>query len=50
VVVRADSGAPSLVLAGDAATLADEAGVVAWHLTLSHTAHTAVAVALAVGG
>ena len=49
-VMRADSGAPSLVLVGAAAALADDAGVAVWHLTLSHTAHTAVAVALALGG
>ena len=49
-VVRADSGAPSLRLAGGAAELASSAGVVEWHLTLSHTAHTAVALAVALGG
>ena len=46
-VVRADSGAPSLRLAGAAARLSAEAGVARWHLSLSHTA--ALAVAMVVG-
>lgn len=46
-VVRADSGAPSLVLTGRAAALATEAGVTDWLLTLTHTHQTAEAVAVA---
>jgi len=48
-VVRARSGAPSVALYGRAGELAAERGVVAWHLSLTHTAHTALAVAIAVG-
>jgi holo-[acyl-carrier protein] synthase len=48
-VVRADSGAPQLALHGKAATLASEAGVAHWHLSLTHTATTAAAVAVAEG-
>lgn len=36
-VVRADSGAPSLVVSGSAARLADSLGIVRWHLSLSHS-------------
>ena len=46
-VVRADSGAPSLVLHRRAAAVAREHGVSGWRLTLSHTATVAQAVALA---
>lgn len=46
-VVRADSGAPSLVLTGRAAALADQAGVTEWLLTLTHTHKTAEAIAVA---
>ena len=46
-VVRADSGAPSLVLHRRAAAVAREHGVSEWRLTLSHTATVAQAVALA---
>jgi holo-[acyl-carrier protein] synthase len=48
-VVRAGSGAPSLALHGKAAALAKEAGVVRWHLSMTHTATTAAAVAVAEG-
>jgi holo-[acyl-carrier protein] synthase len=48
-VRRAESGAPQLVLAGVAARLADERGVAAWHLSLSHTAQSAGAVVVAEG-
>jgi holo-[acyl-carrier protein] synthase len=48
-VVRASSGAPSLVLHGGAAELADERGVDRWLLTLSHTDHLAQAFVLAEG-
>jgi len=46
-VVRAASGAPSLVVTGRAAALAADAGVSTWLLTLTHTHHTAQAIALA---
>ena len=46
-VVRAGSGAPSLVLAGRALDLSAAAGVVAWHLSLTHTDLVASAVAVA---
>jgi holo-[acyl-carrier protein] synthase len=46
-VVRAESGAPSLVLTGKAAALADERGVTTWHLSLTHTEETAMAIAIA---
>ena len=48
-MVRADSGAPTLALHGKAAELADERGVTAWQLSLTHTDAMAMAVALAVG-
>jgi holo-[acyl-carrier protein] synthase len=48
-VVRADSGAPSLVLSGKAKDIAAKLGVVTWHLSLSHTSSTAMAVVIAVG-
>lgn len=48
-VVRADSGLPSLVLTGSAATLADGRGVRRWHLSLTHTAALAVASVVAEG-
>ena len=46
-VVRAESGAPELVLHGAAAALADGLGVTSWKVSLTHTAHTAVAVVAA---
>jgi holo-[acyl-carrier protein] synthase len=48
-VVRQRGGAPRVALYGRAAELADEHGVVAWHLSLTHTNSTALAVAIAVG-
>ncbi|MCY3786059.1 MAG: holo-ACP synthase [bacterium] len=47
-VVRAPGGRPEVVLGGRAAARAERAGVTGWHLSLSHTPTTAVAVALAV--
>ena len=44
-VVRRDSGQPTLRLRGRAEALAREAGVSAWHLSLSHSELVAVAVA-----
>jgi holo-[acyl-carrier protein] synthase len=49
-VVRAKSGAPSVALHGRAAEMAAERGVSAWHLSLTHTETTALAVAIALGG
>ena len=46
-VVRAKSGAPSIALAGRAAELAAELGITVWHLSLTHTETTAMAVAIA---
>jgi holo-[acyl-carrier protein] synthase len=46
-VVRAESGQPSLVLHGAAADLARDRGVGHWLVTLSHTAHLAQAIAMA---
>jgi holo-[acyl-carrier protein] synthase len=48
-VVRQRGGAPRVELHGRAAELADERGVRAWHLSLTHTDTTALAVAIAVG-
>lgn len=45
-----DSGAPTVVLSGRAATRAHERGVERWWLSLTHTTTLAQAVALAVGG
>ncbi len=46
-VVRASSGAPDLALTGRAAALARSRDVHRWHVSLSHTGTTAIAVALA---
>jgi holo-[acyl-carrier protein] synthase len=46
-VVKAPSGAPAVLLHGRAAELAASLGVTAWHLSLTHTEHTATAVAIA---
>ncbi|MDQ6797654.1 MAG: holo-ACP synthase [Actinomycetota bacterium] len=46
-VMSAPSGAPSLVLRGAAAALADHQGVSGWRLSLTHTATLAGAVAVA---
>jgi holo-[acyl-carrier protein] synthase len=46
-VVRAESGAPSVLLHGRAAELAEEAGVREWRLTMTHSASLAQAVAVA---
>ena len=48
-VVRADSGAPAVVLHDTAAALAAEHGVGRWHVSLTHTATMAEAVVIAVG-
>ncbi len=49
-VVRATSGAPSVVLHGAAAALAAERGVTTWQVSLSHTRSMAQAVAIALAG
>ena len=46
-VVRADSGAPSVLLHGRAAALAGDRGVGEWRLTMTHTASLAQAIAVA---
>ena len=46
-VVRAESGAPSIVLHGGAAAKSDELGISEWKLTLSHSVSTAQAIAVA---
>ncbi|MGI8755524.1 MAG: holo-ACP synthase [Acidimicrobiales bacterium] len=46
-VVRADSGAPLLRIAGRAEKLADAAGVSEWRLSLTHTSTLAEAVVVA---
>jgi holo-[acyl-carrier protein] synthase len=49
-VVRTGLDAPGLVLSGAAAGLARRAGVVRWHLALSHTDEVALALVVAEGG
>jgi holo-[acyl-carrier protein] synthase len=46
-VRRAESGAPSVLLHGKAAEVAAAKGVTRWLLTLTHTDHTAEAIAVA---
>jgi holo-[acyl-carrier protein] synthase len=46
-VTREPSGTPGLRLTGGAAALAEGKGVGMWHITLSHSALVAIAVALA---
>ena len=46
-VIRADDGAPSLVLTGRARSLAVDAGVSEWKVTLTHTHLSAEAIAVA---
>jgi holo-[acyl-carrier protein] synthase len=46
-VVRRATGEPALVLHGAAAALAQARGVQRWHVSLTHTALTAQAIALA---
>ena len=47
--VRVDLGAPVLVLHGSAAVRARAAGVVGWHLSLTHTDRVAMALVVAEG-
>ena len=46
-VVRTPGGAPGLTVAGRAARLAAERAVTGWHLSLTHTDSTAMAIAVA---
>jgi holo-[acyl-carrier protein] synthase len=46
-VVRAASGAPSLRIVGNAAALAEAAGVTRWHLSLTHSDLLAIAYVIA---
>ena len=46
-VVRAETGQPSVLLHGKAATMASERGVTEWRLTLTHTDRVAQAIAVA---
>ncbi len=48
-VVRERSGSPSLVLHGSAAERARVAGVARWHLSLTHSGLTALAMVVAAG-
>lgn len=48
-ILRAESGAPQLVLHGAARQMASEKGLVTWSLSLSHSHSHAVAVAVAIG-
>jgi holo-[acyl-carrier protein] synthase len=48
-VVPLPSGAPSLRLTGHAATLAQQKGIKAWHISISHTDTHAIASAIAEG-
>ena len=49
-VVRIGLDAPTLVLHGAAAELAERAGVLRWHLSLTHTDQLAMAFVVAEGG
>ena len=46
-VVRGEAGAPALTVGGRAAALAAERAVAGWHISLTHTAIMAMAVAIA---
>ena len=48
-VERAESGRPSLALSGRAAELAAEAGIVTWHLSLTHSDVMAAAYVIGAG-
>lgn len=47
VVRDRDSGAPALALHGAAASLSDKHGIARWHLSMTHTAARATAIAIA---
>lgn len=46
-VVRGEGGAPALTVTGKAAALAKARAVGGWHISLTHTASTAMAIAVA---
>ncbi|HEV3362821.1 MAG TPA: holo-ACP synthase [Acidimicrobiia bacterium] len=46
-VVRGEGGAPALTVTGRAARLAAERSVSGWHISLTHTATVAMAIAVA---
>ena len=46
-VVRSEGGAPALTVTGKAAALAEQRGVTGWHISLTHTATVAMAIAIA---
>ncbi len=46
-VVRGEGGAPALTITGRAAALAEERAVAGWHISLTHTATVAMAIAVA---
>ena len=46
-VVRGEGGAPALTVTGRAAALAEERAVGGWHISLTHTATVAMAIAIA---
>ena len=46
-VVRGEGGAPALTVTGRAAALAEERRVGGWHISLTHTATVAMAIAVA---
>ena len=48
-VLSDETGAPKLTLHRAAQARAEALGVSAWHISISHTGHTAVAVVLAIG-
>lgn len=48
-VIREEEGCPRLGVYGPAARLAEERGVVAWQISLTHTATSAGAVVIALG-
>jgi holo-[acyl-carrier protein] synthase len=48
-VVTDDAGRPSLRVAGTVATAAAKAGVISWHLSLSHDGGSAIAMVVAEG-
>ena len=46
-VVRGEGGAPALTVTGRAAALAGQRAVKGWHISLTHTATVAIAIAVA---
>jgi holo-[acyl-carrier protein] synthase len=46
-VVRGDNGAPTVVLSGRVAAMAEKQGVTRWHVSLTHTDQVAIASVIA---